>query len=272
MKLLVKGILVLLIIALGLPAMCQEINLDCIADQRPYQDGEEIVYKVYYNWGFLWVAAGEVVFTVEEKNDELVFNVIGRTYKGYDPFFKVRDYYVSHLDKGACKPTFFRRNIQEGKYFRYDSIAFDQQNHKIVEFFGKTKEEAERFEFQLDNWTHDMISVIYHLRSQKATEMKSGHNIPVRIFFDKELFSLNINYVGSNRKRIKGLGKRAVHHFQPELIDGYVFSEGDLMDIWVSADDRQVPLLIESPINIGSVKAVLQKYRPSKTSELINKY
>ncbi len=268
---LVKGCFILLLMVLGYALSGQE-SLDCTSADRPYQDGEEIVYKVYYNWGWLWIAAGEVVFKVEDTASEVVYTVTGRSFKAYDPIFMVRDYYVSHLDKTTCQPNFFRRDIHEGKYLRYDSISFDQQNHQLVEFFGKSRSEAQRFEFQLDDWVHDMVSVIYHLRSQKAATMQSGYQLPVRIFFDKELFSLNVNYIGSSRRRIKGLGKQDVHHFQPELIDGYVFSEGDLMDIWVSDDAQQVPLLIESPITIGSVKAILQTYKPSSMSPRQDSY
>jgi hypothetical protein len=263
--------LIILLLSLGYTLSGQE-TLECNAVDRPYQDGEEIVYKVYYNWGWLWIAAGEVIFKVEDKASEVVYTVTGRSFKAYDPIFMVRDYYVSHLDKTTCQPTFFRRDIHEGKYLRYDSISFDQQNHQLVEYFGKSKAEAQRFEFQLDDWVHDMVSVIYHLRSQKVASMEEGYKLPVRIFFDKELFSLDVNYIGQKRRRIKGLGMQSVYHFQPELIDGYVFSEGNLMDIWVSDDARQVPLLIESPINIGSVKAILQKYKPSRTTPTRDDY
>ena len=32
------------------------------------------------------------------------------------------------------------------------------------------------------------------------------------------------------------------------------------MNIWVSDDENKVPLMIESPVTVGSVKAVLQSY------------
>jgi hypothetical protein len=33
------------------------------------------------------------------------------------------------------------------------------------------------------------------------------------------------------------------------------------MKIWVSADQNKVPLLIESPVRVGKIKAVLQSYK-----------
>ena len=46
----------------------------------------------------------------------------------------------------------------------------------------------------------------------------------------------------------------------PEVISGEVFEEGTEMNIYVSDDNNRVPLLIESPVSVGSVKAVLKNY------------
>lgn len=224
----------------------------------PFKDGEEVKYIVYYNWGMLWVPAGEVKFTVKEHDAHLQFDVIGRSYSSYDAMFKVRDYYTSRVDKETLLPTTFRRNIHEGNYIRYDSITFDQHAHKLEEYFGRTKDKAKRFDFEVGKAVQDMVSVIYKLRTTDICGLAEGTNIPLSIFFDKELFDINVQYLGKENKKIKNLGKVTAYHLQPELIDGYVFSEGDLMDIWVSDDANKIPLLIESPITIGSVKAVLQ--------------
>ena len=255
-------------ILLWVPLAGQELT----HDYWPYEDGEQITYKLYYNLGFVWVPAGEVIFDLTEQSETYVFSVSGRTFKSYDPFFKVRDTFVSTVDKKTRLPDEFMRLVQEGKYVRFDSLSFHQEEHKVEEFFGRTRAEAERFAFELDDVVHDMVSVIYHLRSHRPSSLRPGDKIPVAVFFDKEHFSLNVNYLGKENKRIKGQGRRELHHYQPELIEGYVFSEGDLMDIWVSDDGRNVPLMIESPISVGSIKAVLTGYKPSRWGEELEDY
>ena len=66
--------------------------------------------------------------------------------------------------------------------------------------------------------------------------------------------------VDRKKKKIKKLGKFKTIKVVPELIVGEVFKEGDKMNIWVSDDENRVPLMIESPISVGSVKAVLKSY------------
>ena len=101
------------------------------------------------------------------------------------------------------------------------------------------------------------MSAIYNIRTEELESYSDGDQIPVDIFFDKEFFAINVKFNGIKTRKIKGLGKMSTYHLQPALIDGYVFSEGDVMDIWVSVDGNQIPLMIESPITIGSVKSLV---------------
>ena len=65
----------------------------------------------------------------------------------------------------------------------------------------------------------------------------------------------------ANKKKIKGLGVFEAYVFSPATIAGEVFKDGDEMKVWVSKDQNRIPLLIESPIAVGSVKAVLMDYK-----------
>ena len=49
-----------------------------------------------------------------------------------------------------------------------------------------------------------------------------------------------------------------------ELVEGYVFEEGSKMKVWFSDDQNKLPLQIESPVSIGSVKAVLLRHEGLK--------
>jgi len=233
----------------------------------PFQDGEQITYVVYYNLGFFWMPAGEVRFSVTEQDTTFHFDVIGKSFDSYDSVFKVRDSYSSVVDKETFLPSMFKRDVMEGNYIRFDSISFSQQEGTLEEYFGKSRDQANPFYFDLDNVVQDMLSAIYHVRSVPEDSLAQEANIPVSIFFDKELFDLNIKCLGRVSKKIRNLGKVETYHLQPELIAGSVFEKDDLMDIWVSADDNRIPLLIESPITVGSVKAVLSSAKGLKNQK-----
>ncbi len=238
----------------------------CTIQNHTFQAGEEIVYNIYYNWGLLWISAGEVTFKVEETSDGKYFlKAEGKTYPTYDPIFKVRDLYESYVDKESLLPYRSIREVQEGNYNLYDEIIFDQKRHIATSFRGKTKEKAESTTYELNDCMHDMLSIIYFTRNLDFDNLNDGEKIPVNIFMDKEVWPLEVTYKGKKKKKkIKGKGKFNTIQFTPETIEGYVFKEDSKMDIYVTDDKNRLPLLIESPISVGKIKAVLKSYKGLK--------
>jgi hypothetical protein len=233
----------------------------CNVKNRTFQDGEEITYKLYYHLAPMWLAAGEVTFKVEEIGNQYHLSAEGTTYPFYEWFFKVRDYYDSYVDKETLLPSLSIRKIQEGKYTLYDKIFFDQKGRKAISDRGRTIETTKRTEYDLDDCMHDMLSVIYFSRNLEFEKFAPGHKFPIQIFMDEKAWPLSVEYIGKEEeKKIKGQGSFKAIQFSPDVIEGYVFKKGTRMNIWVSDDKNRIPLLIESPVSVGKIKAVLKDY------------
>lgn len=257
------------IMAFGYPTRIMEMPKDtivpvdhCNIENQAFQDGEEIVYKMYYNWNFVWLSAGEVVFRVRDLGNQYHFSAYGRTYKSYEWFYKVRDYYDTYVDKETLLPNVSIRDIEEGKYRLYDKITFDKRRNIASSLRGKSKENAEVTEYPIESCMHDLLSIVYFARNLNFDDLEEGSQVPVKIFMDKEIWPLKVVYKGKDdNKKIRGEGRYETIKFSPEVIVGDIFNEGTEMNVWVSDDLNKIPLLIESPISVGSVKAVLKEYR-----------
>ncbi|MCB0633455.1 MAG: DUF3108 domain-containing protein, partial [Lewinella sp.] len=195
----------------------------CTTENTTFQDGEEITYKLYYNWNFVWLSAGEVTFRVKDLGKQYHFSAIGRTYKSYEWFYKVRDYYDTYVDKETLLPSISIRNIQEGGYRLYDKVTFDRKRKVAVGLRGKTREEAKVTEYDIDHCIHDMLSIVYYSRNIEFDELAPGSTFPIQIFLDKETYPLNVKYLGAEeRKKVKGQGRFQTYVFSPQLIEGEV--------------------------------------------------
>jgi len=236
----------------------------CDLDNQCFISGEQLVYKIFYNWKFIWVPAGQVHFNIVETDSSYLVDVVGKTFSSYDSFFKVRDRYRTIIDKETLLPKSFLRDISQGNYVRYDSMIIDQSNYEIREYYGKSKETAKLNTYQLSNCTQDLLSILYHLRNRDISTIEKGSKMPVSFFFSKKHYELDVNIVDRKKKKIKGLGKYNVIHARPELITGSVFDEDSYMDIYVSDDENKVPLMVESPLRIGTAKAVLLNHKNLK--------
>ncbi len=238
----------------------------CYMQNNSFEVGESITYKLYYNWNFVWISAGEVTFSVNETVEgEYHLKAVGKTYKSYDWFFKVRDYYDCYVDKNSLLPSISTRNVSEGKYKLYDKVIFDQDNHIATSLRGRSEDKTVTREFDVKECMHDILSVVYYTRNLDFDSFESGQEFPVKIFMDKEVWPLNVKYKGKEQDvKVKGSGRYNTYKFSPELISGDVFSEGTEMNVWVSDDNNRIPLLIESPVSVGSVKAVLKSHEGLK--------
>lgn len=237
----------------------------CSMENSAFQAGERITYKIFYNWKFVWIPAGEVVFKVDDMGDQYHISAVGRTFKSYDPFFKVRDHYECYVDKKTLLPTQSLRKVEEGKYRLYDRLTYDRKNQKIISLRGKSEEVAVESEFPMESCIHDILSIIYYARNIDFDEMNDGDKIPVKLFMDEETWPLNVTYKGKQeKKRIKGNGKFRTMQFSPELIAGEYFTDGTEMNIYVTDDKNRVPLIIESPLTVGYMKAVIKDYKGLK--------
>ena len=69
-----------------------------------------------------------------------------------------------------------------------------------------------------------------------------------------------IRYMGKETVKTK-YGKFKTIKFRPLLLKGTIFEGGEKMTVWISDDKNKIPVRIESPISVGSIKVDMMTYR-----------
>ncbi len=234
----------------------------CFIENTTFQHGEEMTYKLYYNINFVWVAAGEVTFSVEDLGNQWHLKAVGKTYPSYEWFFKVNDRYDTYLDKNSLLPIVSIRSIAEGKYKLYDKVVFDQSNHKADSYRGVYEKDAKKKEISLSNCMHDLVSTIYYCRNLNFESKEKNSTFPLRFILDEKEYPINVKYKGKFAKiPLRDMVSYNTIKFSPQVIDGRVFKSGSELNVWASDDKNKIPLMIESPLSVGSVKVVLKSYK-----------
>ncbi|MBC7778060.1 MAG: DUF3108 domain-containing protein [Phycisphaerae bacterium] len=243
----------------------KQAPLEPTAVQTPdvaFQHGERLTYKIYYNLNFIWVPAGEVTFKVFDEGNQFHYQAQGQTYDSYEWFFNAKDQYDSWVDKNTLLPNYSERSVNEGDYHIFEKITFNQTGRKMTVWRAPKRGAAEeKTEHTVKADCNDVLSSLYNLRNVDYGSQQAGYSVPFRIFMDKEEFPLKMNYLGKDSdKKVYKMGRYKTLKFQPEVIAGTVFKEDAKMTVWVSDDANRIPLLIESPVSVGSVKMVLKEY------------
>jgi len=244
--------LITVVLLISISAFAQ--NDFCGIRNHSFQDGERLNFKVYYNMGRIWINAGDAVFTTnaETFNGRKVFHITGegKTSKSYEWFYKVRDTYESYIDQESMLPAKFVRNVNEGGFKIYNNVSFNQNIGQAVSTKGI---------YNVPKCTQDVLSAIYYARNIDYNHYKPGDKIPFNLFLDDKLYSLYIRYVGKEQIKTR-YGTFNAIKIVPLLIEGSIFKGGEKMVVWVSDDANHLPLRIESPILVGSIKVDLMSY------------
>jgi hypothetical protein len=231
--------------------------------QKSFTAGEILEYDVFYNWGLIWVDAGYVKFSVKEDivNNKTLFHFVGEgnSKKNWDWFYKVRDKYESYNDTTTLRPFKYIRKSNDGGDWVYNDITFNFKNNTAVGYLKTRKKPDLKIDtLKIADHTFDPMSMIYYARSIDFADFKLKDEIPISIILDNEVYVRKITYLG--KETIKtDLGTFKCIKFKPTLIPGTIFKEGDAMTVWVTDDENRIPVKVETPILIGTVKVYLKK-------------
>lgn len=241
----------------GLPVQKKEITGDnfCGVRNTSFALGEQIRFNVFYNLAGVYVAAGEASFTttLEKVAGRPVYHVVGdgRTHNSYDWIYKVRDRYETFIDTATMQPLKFIRNINEGGDKKYEHITFNKAANTAITNKGV---------YKVPDCVQDVLSAIYYARNINYARYKPGDKIPFSMFLDNEVHNLYVRYLGAEEVKTRYGTFRAIK-FSPLLIKGTIFEGGEKMTVWVTNDANRMPVRIESPIVVGSIKVDMMSYR-----------
>lgn len=226
----------------------------CGLRNNAFLDGERIEYDIFYSVIGLYVNAGTASFTtnMETLNNKTVYHVTGSgsSNTSYDWIFKVRDQYESYFDTATLQPYKFIRNVNEGGFKIYENVTFNQKTNTAI---------TDKGVFKVPNCIQDVLSSIYYARNIDYNSYKPEDKIPFNMFLDNEVHQLYIKYMGKEKIKTR-FGKFHAIKFRPLLVKGTIFEGGEGMTVWVSDDANHIPLRIESPIVVGSIKVDMMEY------------
>ncbi len=254
------GVVFILLISVKLFAQS-----NCAITNRTFKAGEQCTYQIYYNWGLIWVQAGEAVFSADlaKTNNRNVYHFIGygATYPKYDWFYRVRDKYESFADTATLKPLRFTREVQEASNIYFDDYVFNQRKNKVYSSFRKYGESAKLDSVNITQCTNDVMTAIFYARCLDFTKYKPKDTIPITFVLGKEVFPTYIRYLGKETIENDSLGKVRCIKFKANLIAGTLFKGGEKMTVWVTDDENKMPVYVETEIFVGKIKVYLMKYK-----------
>ncbi|HOI26855.1 MAG TPA: DUF3108 domain-containing protein [Paludibacteraceae bacterium] len=238
-------------------------------NESVFHFGEHATYNVYFNWGFIWIHAGNVEFQVKNmkvgNKDCYYLFVSGYTRKAFDKMYTIRDTFSSCVDTKYLLPVAYRETKHEDSYFCdkiYKYQRFTDSTKVFMDFTRNTKKWLDTL--VVNHQSCDLITTCYKFRNLDMSTVQKNMVVNFNMIFDSEVYNLGLKYCGKEQIKLKNGKKYNALKFVPKLITGDLFKNEDDMVIYVTDDNNHVPLLIDAKIKVGSIKAMLQDVAGTK--------
>jgi hypothetical protein len=242
-------------------------HAQCFEGETAFSPGEKITYEVAYNWGIVWVDAGEVTFKTDTVNlrgsNTYYFESSGRSYSFYNWFFKVDDHFKSWCDIKSLEPVSYSRETSEGGYWVKNGFEFQDDRRIFTSVLHKDKP-LKMDTVEAAPCTFDVLSAIYYVRNFDFGNAVPGDGFPVNFIIDGELFTLSLYYWGKEEVKNRNGEVYPCKKLSVKLVAGTIFKGDEELFVWLIDDKNQIPLMVEAKVLVGSVKAYLIGYEGLK--------
>src|ERR1019366_7249426 len=102
----------------------------------------------------------------------------------------------------------------------------------------------------------DVLSSLYYVRS---LPLEVGKSFTIDVHSGEKTWPLIVNVKKREKVKVKA-GKFMCYRVEPVLREPGIFiSKGKKLEVWLTADDRHMPVLMRSEVFIGHVSAELVK-------------
>ncbi len=232
-----------------------------------FSRGEQISYRVHY--GFMNAAEGTM--TISDKlykvGGKVCYKVEidGKSTGMFDVFIKIRDKWGSYIDTAALVPQQSYRIIKEGKYRKHEIVKIDQVNKKVdvkTYDYKKEKWKPNRI-FETAENVQDLVSGYYYLRTLDFNAMNPGHRLSMDAFFEDSTYHFNMRFLGREVVKTK-LGKFKALVISPEMPENSLFDGKDAIKVWISDDEKKIPLKVKASMFVGAVEIDIKDYKKGK--------
>jgi hypothetical protein len=236
---------------------------------RPFDEGEKEVYQATWN-GMISVATAEVhaVPAVVEGKKVYQVKVEAKTSKALDLIWRMRDTISSTFDAKALVPSRFTFNQRENSRVIDTDARLDPASKQWAVNRQQVGKKPRIYRFDSNN-VLDPITAVYLFRS---IDFKVGDKLYFKVFGGRYQYLLELFVEKKEQVALKS-GKsveafRIIPRIQNITKKGYA-SRFNEAAIWISTDERRVPVKLSSKITFGTVQLELvEDKRPPQSTAL----
>lgn len=214
--------------------------------------------RLQYDLTWTGLKAGEAVLEVKDDGPNIQLISKALSAKWVSVFYHVDDIVTSTLKKGDKEfsekfigaPYHYRLKVREGKHVRDKELTFDHAAKKVAYINHIDRETVEA---EINSSTFDALSSFYFART---LPLEVGKSVYIDVYDSKKFYKVEVQVLKKETIEIP-LGTFKAILIKPIMkSEGIFYKKGDI-HIWVTDDEKRIPILIKTKVLVGNIKATL---------------
>lgn len=215
---------------------------------------EKLTFSASYNMSGLLTEIAQVTMETSEikiSNATLLkLKCSAATYSSFDTYFKIRDLYESYVSPTSLTPYLYKRDINEGAYYKFEQYKYNRKAN-LISSTMKKRDSEENKTVNIGPNTRDIVSTIYHIRNLDISKASPGDSENFTFLFDNEEFVISVKYLRKETINTN-LGKKECYKLAVSLKNDDSLKGNNENLLWLTADDNKVPVYAKFKIAVGS--------------------
>jgi len=215
---------------------------------------EKLIFSASYNMSGLLTEIAQVTMETSEVKTSsatlLKLKCTAATYSSFDNYFKIRDLYESYVSPTTLAPYLYKRDINEGSYYKFEQYKFNRKSNTVGSTMKKKKTEENKT-VKVGANTRDIVSTIYHIRNLDIDKASPGDAQNFTFLFDNEELIISVTYL---KKEIinTNLGKKECYKLAVSLKNDDALKGTNENLLWLTADGNKLPVYAKFKIAVGT--------------------
>lgn len=213
--------------------------------------GEKMTYQLSYGIFKAGLSTMEVE-DIDTTHGHITYRLKSRTKTNpfLDTFYKVRDEITSWVDTTSFASVQFKKTLREGKYQKEYQVWFDYQKMKAV---------SPDTTIQIEHRMQDVLSLFYYLRS---LNLSVGDTVRLSNYDNDKISPFLLAVKGIETVKVPA-GTFECLAVEPFSDSDFLFKYEGNLRIWLTNDERKIPVMMKSKANFGSMVLKLDYYKGS---------
>ncbi|WP_339917454.1 DUF3108 domain-containing protein [Yeosuana marina] len=220
--------------------------------------GEKLTYTASYNMSGILTDIAEVTMETSDaktsKATLLRLKCTATTYSKWDSFFKIVDLYESYVNPKNLTPYLYKRDINEGSYYKFMKYTFNHKTNTINSIQRKKNKKEEQKNFSINTGTKDIVSTLYNIRLFDYKNMSVGSKKSFTIVFDREEIKAQITFLGKETISTN-IGKKECYKLSISSSENVLQGKNNNL-LWLTADENKIIIYgkFKIPVGTGELK------------------